>query len=151
MDDGSTTVEKYEYDGTGRRIQIFSNFDGNAGTVEDDYHSGQQVVETRDERGVSAVPVLLVAALHRRPDPPRHVQQAGKISQAERIFYLGDANYNVTGLVKYKFRAAQWQVVERYTYAPYGVVTVSQRDWTDARVLRQSPTPSSTPAARSIC
>ena len=28
VDDGETIVKKYEYDGTHRRIQVFSDFDG---------------------------------------------------------------------------------------------------------------------------
>jgi len=28
VDDGETIVKKYEYDGTNRRIQVFSDFDG---------------------------------------------------------------------------------------------------------------------------
>jgi hypothetical protein len=35
-----------------------------------------------------------------------------------------DANYNVTGLVKYNSGTSTWQVVERYTYTPFGVATV---------------------------
>jgi RHS repeat-associated protein len=48
------------------------------------------------------------------------------ITSGERILYLGDANYNVTAVVKQVSTGSgpQWQVVERYTYDPYGVVTV---------------------------
>jgi hypothetical protein len=40
------------------------------------------------------------------------------IVAAERVFYLADANYNVTGLVKYDSGTETWQVAERYTYTP---------------------------------
>ncbi|GAB6188102.1 RHS repeat-associated core domain-containing protein [Thermopirellula anaerolimosa] len=53
------------------------------------------------------------------------------IVAADRVFYLADANYNVTGLVKYDSQSGQWQVVERYTYTPYGVVTYRDADWTE--------------------
>ena len=54
------------------------------------------------------------------------------IVAAERVFYLADANYNVTGLVKYDSGTSDWQVAERYTYTPYGVVTYRNADWTTA-------------------
>ena len=96
---GSTTGEQYEYDGTGRRIQIFSNFSGGTpGTTEDDYLSGQQVIETRENTAVKYQQIW----------SPRYIDSAilrdtysgGSIVQAARVFYLSDANYNVTGLVK---------------------------------------------------
>ena len=40
----------------------------------------------------------------------------------DRMFYTSDANNNVTSLVGYV--PGSWQVMERYTYDPYGVVTV---------------------------
>ena len=48
------------------------------------------------------------------------------------MFYLSDANYNVTGLVKYDSQSQTWGVAERYTYTPYGVVTYRNPDWTTA-------------------
>ncbi len=47
------------------------------------------------------------------------------------MFYLDDANFNVTGLVNMSD-----QVVERYAYDPYGAVTVYKPDWSGT----QSPT-----------
>ena len=47
VDNASGPIEKYSYDGTGRRIQVQSNFTGStAGTVQDDYLAGQQVIES---------------------------------------------------------------------------------------------------------
>ena len=40
------------------------------------------------------------------------------------MFYLGDANYNVTEVVQYNVGSGTWQVAERYSYDPYGKVTV---------------------------
>ncbi len=53
------------------------------------------------------------------------------IVTAQRVFYLADANYNTTGLVKYDSGNGQWQVVERYSYTPYGQVTYRTADWTE--------------------
>ena len=51
------------------------------------------------------------------------------INLDDRLFYLGDANYNVMGLVKYNAGTEVWEVVERYNYTPYGVVTVRDAAW----------------------
>ena len=53
------------------------------------------------------------------------------IQPASRVFYLADANYNVTAMVN-----TSGQVVERYVYDPYGAVTVCKPDWSGT----QSPT-----------
>ena len=58
----------------------------------------------------------------------RNTYDGSGIVSAGRIFYLGDANYNVTAVVGQVSGA--WQVVERYDYTPYGVVTVCDASWT---------------------
>jgi RHS repeat-associated protein len=45
----------------------------------------------------------------------------------ERLYYVNDANMNVTALVD----GATGEVVERYMYDPYGRVTVYEPDWSD--------------------
>ena len=122
----STIVQKNEYDGTNRRIQIFSNYSGGTpGTTEDDYLSGQQVIETRENAAVKYQqiwsPRYIDAAIL------RDTYSSGSIVQAARVFYLSDANYNVTGLVKCVDNV--WGVAERYTYTPYGVVTYRLGNW----------------------
>jgi len=44
----------------------------------------------------------------------------------ERLYYVSDANFNVTALVD----AETGEVVERYMYDPYGKATVCEEDWT---------------------
>ena len=52
----------------------------------------------------------------------------------ERLYYLNDANMNVTALVQGTPGSADLgQVVERYDYTPYGVVTIYDGTWTDTR------------------
>ncbi|MDZ7616280.1 MAG: hypothetical protein U1E05_04700, partial [Patescibacteria group bacterium] len=41
-----------------------------------------------------------------------------------RVYYLTDANFNVTALID-----AAGAVVERYVYTPYGEVTIYNADW----------------------
>jgi RHS repeat-associated protein len=137
VDDGETVVERHEYDGTNRRIQIYSDFDGSVpNVVQDDYHSSQQVIESDVATDGSR------NGGHQTIWSPRYIDApilrdtlnvAGTgIVTAERGFYLADANYNVTGLAKYDSEAGKWQMAERNSYTPYGVVTYRSTDWTVA-------------------
>jgi RHS repeat-associated protein len=122
-------VEKYAYDGTNRRIQIFSDFSGSTpGTVTDDYLAGQQVIESDVTTGGVRNGGYQFIWSPRYIDAPilrDTLNTSGTgIVAAERVFYLGDANYNVTALVR-----ASGQVVERYTYTAYGVLTVYDSNW----------------------
>jgi len=137
VEDGETIVQKHQYDGTNRRIQVFSDFDGSTpDKVVDEYLSGQRVIEsdvtveaTRDG-GYQYLwsPRYIDAAILSDT-----LNTAGSgIVAAERVFYLSDANYNVTGLVKYDSGTEEWQVAERNTYTPYGVATYRNPDWTTA-------------------
>ena len=137
VNDGEAIVESYEYDGAGRRIQVSSDFDGSTpDKIVDDYHSGQQTIEsdvTIDGQRAGGYQTIW---------SPRYIDSlilrdtlntAGTdIVAAERVFYLADANYNVTGLVKRDSGSGDWQVAERYTYTPYGEVQFRNADWTTA-------------------
>ena len=46
----------------------------------------------------------------------------------ERLYYLGDANFNVTTLVN-----TGGDAVERYVYSPYGVLTIYDATWSNTR------------------
>ena len=83
VDDASQNIlQRNVYDGTNRRIQVLTDFDvnGDPGTVSDDYFQGQQVIETRENSAVE-VSIPLVAAIHRRPDPPRHVSDGRRVNR----------------------------------------------------------------------
>ncbi len=113
-------LEKYTYDGTNRRIQVSSNFSGGTpGTVQDDYLAGQQVIASDIVTGGVHSGYQFVWS-PRYIDAPvlrDTLDSNGAVVAADRLFYLGDANYNVTGLVN-----TSGQVVERYAYTPYGQV-----------------------------
>ncbi len=137
VDDGETIVEKCEYDGTNRRIQVFSDFDGSTpDKVVDEYLSGQQVIESEAtvdgnrDGGYQYIwsPRYIDAAILR----DTLTTNGSGIVAAQRVFYLADANYNVTGLVKYDSGTEEWEVAERNSYTPYGVVTYRNPDWTTA-------------------
>jgi RHS repeat-associated protein len=137
VDDGETIVQRHEYDGANRRIQVFSDFDGSTpDKVVDEYLSGQQVIESDvtvdgDRDGGYQYlwsPRYIDAAILR----DTLTTNGSGVVAAQRVFYLADANYNVTGLVKYDSGTEQWQVAERNTYTPYGLVTYRNPDWTTA-------------------
>ena len=89
VDNGSGIVEQFRYDGTGRRVQVLSNFSGGSpSAAENDYYSGQQVVETDWLSGGTYANGIYTGGtmtggyqyvwsprLHRRPDPPRHARR----------------------------------------------------------------------------
>ncbi len=99
------------------------------GATQDDYYTGQQVIETRVDSAIK----------YQNLWSPRYIDSlilrdtysGGSVVTAERVLYLSDANYNVTGLVKYNSGTSDWEVVERYTYTPYGVATFRNASWTD--------------------
>ena len=61
---------------------------------------------------------------------------AGNTAYYEWLYYLNDANFNVTALVG-KVGAA-WAVIEHYAYDPYGNVTVYDPTWATVRASGSS-------------
>ena len=61
---------------------------------------------------------------------------AGNTAYYEWLYYLNDANFNVTSLVG-KVGAA-WAVIEHYAYDPYGNVTVYDPTWATVRASGSS-------------
>jgi len=116
----------YAYDGLGRMIERTSG-----GTVTHYYYAGQQMIETRSgSPGVhpeSLTPQYQYVWSAVDPDAPvlrDTFDSSGNVVPADRIYYLTDANDNVTALV-----SAAGSVVERYVYDAYGNVTVCTPAW----------------------
>ena len=128
----STIVARFSYDGTGRRVEQLTGFTpgdlkatGSATSVTRYYYSGQQLVES--DTAVNGVTTTRYQYLW----SPRYIDAPilrdtlntdGSVNRGDRIFYLTDANYNVTAVVG--MSGGSWQVVERYRYDAYGKVTV---------------------------
>ena len=98
---------------------------GSATSVTRYYYSGQQLVES--DTAVNGVTTTRYQYLW----SPRYIDAPilrdtlntdGSVNMGDRIFYLTDANYNVTAVVG--MSGGSWQVVERYRYDAYGKVTV---------------------------
>lgn len=134
--DGGILLAKFSYDGTGRRIEQATDFvDGQPQQATHYFHSGQQVIETR-EGSPTASPESL-AAKYQNVWSPRYIDSlilrdeysSGVIQPASRLYYLADANFNVTAVVN-----SDGQAVERYVYSAYGKAAIHTPDWSTTRV-----------------
>ena len=114
-----------------------------AGTTDYYFYAGSQVVETRETtsgsgESAAAAPVQYQYVWSPGGDTPicrDTINSSGQVVADDRIYYLTDANDNVTALVGYNQTAGAWQVVERYVYTPFGGVTIyacSGNSWTQA-------------------
>ncbi len=137
--DGGVLVAKFAYDGTGRRIESLTNYVGGVPQQSTHYYlSGQnQVLETREGSPTTAPESL--SPKYQNVWSPRYVDalvlrdsySGGVLQPASRLYYLSDANYNVTALVG-KVNDT-WQVVERYAYTAYGKAAIYTPDWSSTR------------------
>jgi RHS repeat-associated protein len=140
--DGQTVIGIYEYDAVHRRIkchldsQAPDNPNGIDTYVHYFHNSAWQVLETRDTTTESAPPENLQPAWQ-YVWSPRYVDgpvlrdrntDADGLCDDERLYYLNDANFNVTTLVD-----TGGDAVERYLYEPYGKVTMYDGSWTSTR------------------
>jgi RHS repeat-associated protein len=122
--DGETTVARYAYDGLNHRITK---------TVGETithayYNSGWQLLETRVGAGapetldpktqyvwsVRYIDALILRDRNNDENPDLE----------ERLYYLNDANMNVTALI-----ADDGTVLERYAYTPYGKPSFFDASW----------------------
>ena len=140
--DGSTgdLVAQYQYDGRGYRISKAvaryddgQNPDTITGYDRTDYYynTSWQVLEERTSANQSSADTVATTATYqygwdaRYIDTPicRFTLSGGSTTQT--LYYLTDANHNVTALVDgTDGSATQGEVVERYVYDSYGNVTV---------------------------
>jgi RHS repeat-associated protein len=140
--DGATVIARYEYDGLNRRIK--SHIDSGApsnptgiDTYVHYYHnSAWQILETRETDTQSAQPET-VQPKHQYVWSRRYIDAAvlrdentgaNGLCDDQRLYYLNDANFNVTALLD-----TDGHAVERYLYSPYGVLTIYDPTWTNAR------------------
>ena len=126
-----TVIGTYAYDGLNRRITKTVS-----GTVQHAYYnSGWQLLETRKTSDPEAAPedlnpeyqfvwsVRYIDALVLR-DENRNGDGDCTDAEDQRLFYLNDANMNVTALAD-----ASGAVVERYAHDPYGKPSFFDANW----------------------
>ena len=142
IDANTTTIARYEYDGLNRRImkQYDSDRSDGVDAYRHFYYSKRwQVIETRSTDDNEYEPETLNPEYQyvwslRYIDAPilrdENKNSDGDCTDAgdERIYYLTDANMNVTCLTD-----EDGGVLERYSYGPYGNVTIYNGDWSQTR------------------
>ena len=139
--DGETIVAKYEYDGDNRRIkkhidsQSPSSPDG-IDRYEHLFYVGVQLIETRNTTTESDRPESLQPK-YQWVWSPRYIDapilrdentDTDSLCDDLRLYYLTDANMNVTSLAD-----TSGDALERYVYEPYGRVTIYNADWSSTR------------------
>jgi RHS repeat-associated protein len=140
--DGATVVARYEYDGRHRRVKahVDSQSPGSPNGIDayvhSFYHPAWQELETRRSTSENTGPESLQPQYQyvwslRYIDAPilrdKNTDTDG-LCDDERIYYLGDANYNITTLVN-----TGGDALERYVYTPYGVLTIYDATWSNVR------------------
>ncbi len=140
VDQSGSPVAEYRYDGLNRRVEEIAPQGGGAYIVTYTYFDGQNEIETR-QATVAGNPNSLapqntpvqyqyVWSLMGVKDPLlRDTYSGGVLQAADRLYYLTDANDNVTAVVGQSGGA--WTVAERYAYTPYGTATAGKGVITD--------------------
>jgi len=130
-----TVIQKNIYDALGRRVKkhIDTAAPGSPDGIDTYqhmyYNTGWQLLETRETDVEATAPDTLAPQYQfvwstRYIDAPILRDDFTVYGVMDgRIYYLTDANFNVTALVD-EVDVDSWQVVERYMYDPYGAVTV---------------------------
>ena len=130
------------YDGLNRRIKshIDSGAPSNPTGIDSYLHcyytSSWQILETRQSDTPSAQPENLQPK-HQFVWSQRYIDApvlrdentgANGLCDDDRLYYLNDANFNVTALLD-----TAGDALEHYVYSPYGVVTIYDATWTNTR------------------
>ncbi|MBM4094182.1 MAG: RHS repeat-associated core domain-containing protein, partial [Planctomycetes bacterium] len=140
--DGATVVAVYEYDGLARRVkshvdsQSPGNPDGVDAYVHFFYNQGWQELESRVSTSENTEPESLQPQYQyvwsqRFIDAPilrDKNTDTDSLCDDERLYYLGDANFNITTLID-----TSGDALERYVYTPYGVLTIYDATWSNVR------------------
>ena len=140
---GSVVQEK-EYDGLNRLTVVRTINSGDLNGTEHFYYDGWSEVETRNGSGITTRQTVtagraggyideVVQVAHNLDWPP-NLPEADNTAEA-KFWAMGDANYNVVGVVD-----AGGRLVERYEYTPYGQRTVyASAGASDSRCLTPTP------------
>jgi RHS repeat-associated protein len=122
--DGSI-IATYRYDGTRRRItKLLGSDPENPTATYDYYHSGPQIVEIRRDGSEHPYKQYVWGLRYIHSPVLRWYDENADGEGVVQHYYLNDANFNVTALVD-----TGGNVVERYTYDPYGKVSFFDGAW----------------------
>jgi RHS repeat-associated protein len=102
------------------------------------FFSDQDAIETRSGTASSSAESLdpeyqyIFSARGQKIPLLRDTYLDDELSSADRIYYLTDANTNVTAVVAQQ-SGGSWAVTERYVYDAYGSATIYNADWSTTR------------------
>ena len=128
-------IAQYTYNAMGYRITESYPLGGNgvaAGTVNYIYYDSQwQAIETRTNGTASSnvTSQTVWSAAYINAAILQDTYSGGVIQPGSRIYFLQDANWDTTAILGYDSTTGTWGVTQRYTYSPYGTITVLNADW----------------------
>ena len=130
-----TVIAQYSYDARNYRVTETYPQGGTgipAGTTNYIYYDAQwQAIETRTN-GTAASNVtsqMVWSAAYVNAAVLQDTYSGGTLQADSRIYFQQDANWDTTAIVGYNSTTGTWNVVQRYTYSPYGTITVLNADW----------------------
>ena len=140
--DGETVIGRYEYDAKNRRAKRHLDTDSPADPDGLDtyghyfYNDEWQTLETRETTTESDQPESLQPK-YQYVWSPRYIDSPilrdentdqDSTCDDDRLYYLNDANFNITTLVD-----SSGDATERYVYDPYGKATICDATWSNTR------------------
>ena len=129
VDNGATVLAQYAYDGLGRKIEDFTYSGGTPTGVTHYYYGAGEVIETRVTGSATADPASVAPQYQYvwsgARDAPILRDTLSGPNEGQRIYYLTDANNNVTAITD-----ATGDVQQRYLYTPYGSMQTFAANWT---------------------
>ncbi len=128
-------IAQYTYDARGYRVTESYPQGGNgiaAGTTNYIYYdSNWQAVEVRTNGTANSdvTGQTVWSAAYINAAVLQDTYSGGVIQPNSRLYFIQDANWNTTAVVGYDSTTQTWGVVQRYTYSPYGTITILNSDW----------------------
>ena len=128
-------IAAYTYDARGYRVTESYPLGGNgvaAGTTNYIYYdTSWQAIETRagGTANSNVTSQTVWSAAYINAAVLQDAYSGGVIQPNSRIYFQQDANWDTTAIVGYNGTTGTWNVVQRYTYSPYGTITVLNADW----------------------
>jgi RHS repeat-associated protein len=130
---GGQVIAQYTYDARGYRIIETYPQGGTgipAGTANYIYFDAQwQAIETRTNgtANTNVTSQMVWSASYVNAAVLQDAYSGGVIQPNSRLYFEQNANWDTTAVVG--LVSSNWQVVQRYTYSPYGTITVLNADW----------------------
>ena len=128
-------IAQYTYDSRGYRISETYPQGGTgipAGEINYIYYDSQwQAIEIRTNGTASSnvTSQIVWSAAYINATVLQDAYSAGVIQPNSRLYFEQDAIWDTTAVVGYNATSGTWNVVQRFTYSPYGTITILNADW----------------------